>query len=97
MPMSCKADIERILKSEFAPSKLVVTDDSARHAGHAQAQIRGGGHYIVEIVSERFEGLSHLQRQRLINTALALLMKKDIHALSLKTFTPAESDQVRNL
>jgi stress-induced morphogen len=44
-------------------------------------------HYQVTIISERFAGLSKIQQHRLVNDSLAVLLKRDLHALSIKTKT----------
>jgi len=66
-----------------------VIDDSAMHAGHLGAQ-GGGGHYRLLVVSARFDGLSRVAAQRLVYQALGELMTTDIHALEMRTFTPAQ-------
>ncbi|MBS3916283.1 MAG: BolA family transcriptional regulator [Sulfuritalea sp.] len=73
------------------PLRLDITDDSARHAGHAGAR-EGGGHYRLTIVSARFAGCGTLQRHRLIYEALGPMMRGEIHALSIKALTPDEHD-----
>lgn len=80
--------IEARLRQQLAPARLEVIDDSAQHAGHAGA--RGGGHFIVTLVSNRFAGLNPLQRHRLVYAALGDLMKTEIHALSVRALTPEE-------
>ena len=47
-------------------------------------------HFYATIVSDAFEGKSLVARQRLVNAALGDRMKAEIHALSMKTKTPAE-------
>jgi BolA protein len=81
--------IESILKQDFEPLHLVLTDDSARHAGHAGAR-DGGGHFHVLIVSSRFEGQALVARHRLVNQALGEMIGAEIHALGLRTLAPAE-------
>lgn len=81
--------IETTLHQAFAPSHLVVEDESARHAGHAGAA-SGGGHFRVLIVSERFRGQSPVARQRAVYAALGDAMRSTIHALALRTLTPEE-------
>jgi BolA protein len=81
--------IETTLRQAFAPSHLVVEDESARHAGHAGAA-SGGGHFRVLIVAERFRNLSPVARQRAVYAALGSAMKSTIHALALRTLTPEE-------
>jgi acid stress-induced BolA-like protein IbaG/YrbA len=47
-------------------------------------------HFNVIIVSERFIGLSKLQQQQLVYAALGdKMLTGEIHALSMKTYTPA--------
>lgn len=49
-----------------------------------------GQHFDAVIVSEEFAGLGRVQRQQRVNKALGERMKGEIHALSMKTFTPQE-------
>jgi acid stress-induced BolA-like protein IbaG/YrbA len=55
----------------------------------------GGGHFNIDVTSPVFAGKSTLERQRLVYSAIAHLMKGDmppVHAVdSLKTRTPAAS------
>ena len=85
------AEIRRRLQEALAPSHLVVTNDSARHRGHAGDDGSGESHFSVEIVAEAFAGMGRLQRQRAVNAALGELMRERIHALSIKARAPGES------
>ena len=50
-----------------------------------------GRHWYAVVVSEQFEGLSKIKRhQRVYATLGARLQTDEVHALSMKTFTPAE-------
>ena len=82
--------IENKLSKELAPARLEIEDDSARHHGHAGARPEGESHFNVTVVSAKFEGMSRIERQRLVYRLLAEEMKTDIHALALTTLTPAE-------
>lgn len=70
------------------PELIDIEDDSASHAGHAGNT--GGGHYNLLIVSQAFEGLSLLQRHKLVFAQVDALMQSQIHALSIRAKTPAE-------
>ncbi len=74
-------EIDAVLRAEFAPTELLVRDDSAQHAGHAGAS--AGGHYFVRLRSARFAGLGRVARHRLVYDALGLLIARGIHALAL--------------
>jgi BolA protein len=67
--------------ARLEPTQLDIRDDSALHAGHAGA--REGGHFHVRIVSRKFAGLAPLARHRMVYEAVAELMGRDIHALSI--------------
>ena len=89
--MGAVADlIRRELESAFAPERLEVTDDSARHAGHAGASESGESHFNVVIVSAAFQGLSRVDRQRRVNAALKPAFDQGLHALSIKALAPGE-------
>ena len=83
--------------SLLKPEVLEVVNDSARHAGHAAMKGLSSGdksetHFKVKIVAACFEGLSLVQRHKMIYTLLDKEMKREggIHALSLDTKTPSE-------
>lgn len=89
--MSVRDIIDARLRAALAPAVLEITDESHLHAGHAGARPEGETHFRVRIVSERFEGLSRVERQRLVFAALREEMDNPIHALALKTLTPGEA------
>jgi BolA protein len=78
------------LQAAFAPARLAVTDDSARHKGHAGARPEGETHFTVEIVSAAFVGMSRVERQRRIYGVLAEELAGPVHALSLSARAPGE-------
>lgn len=73
----------------FSPEDILVKDQSHLHAGHAGAR-DGKGHFEVQIVAAAFEGVSRIQRHRMVFEALNDLMQTDIHALSVHAFAPGE-------
>ena len=74
------------------PVSIELIDESALHAGHEGAK-SGGGHYRLRLVSGQFKGLASIARHRLVYAALADLMKRDIHALSLTLLSPQEAER----
>jgi len=52
-----------------------------------------GSHFEAVIVSPAFEGKTLVQKHQLVYAALGDKMKETIHALSMKTLTPAEAGQ----
>jgi acid stress-induced BolA-like protein IbaG/YrbA len=49
-----------------------------------------GQHFYATVVSAEFEGKRLIQRHQLVYAALGDRMKAEVHALSIKAFTPAE-------
>lgn len=95
--MTSRAEkIRNRLEEALSPVHLDITDDSMAHAGHKGAMETGGGHFHATIVSEAFEGKSSVQRHQLVYRALGDLMQTEIHAFSMKAFTPLEFQQKGN-
>ena len=76
MPDPTPADLERFIADGLACEHLVVEGD--------------GRHFFATIVSAAFEGEKPVARQRRVYRALGDRMREQIHALSMKTLTPAE-------
>jgi acid stress-induced BolA-like protein IbaG/YrbA len=49
-----------------------------------------GQHFYATVVSAEFEGKRLIQRHQLVYAALGDRMKAEVHALSIKAFTPTE-------
>lgn len=95
------AIIREKLALALQPSHIELEDDSARHAGHhhhggIDAQEGGESHFNLTIVSERFEGLGRVARQRAVTAALREELAGPVHALSIRALTPAEVDDRRS-
>ena len=54
-------------------------------------EVEGDGqHFTAVIVSPAFEGKRLIARHQIVYAALGDRMREEIHALSMKTLTPAE-------
>jgi acid stress-induced BolA-like protein IbaG/YrbA len=69
-------DLQRFIAHGLACEHLAVEGD--------------GRHFFATIVSADFEGRSRIQRHQRVYQALGDRMREQIHALSMKTLTPAE-------
>jgi acid stress-induced BolA-like protein IbaG/YrbA len=49
-----------------------------------------GAHFEAVIVSPSFTGLNRVRQHQLVYAALGERMREEIHALSMKTFSPEE-------
>ncbi len=60
----------------------------------AQIQVSGDGHHFEAIiVYDGFVDKTIIQQHRMVYDALGDKMKVQIHALSMKTYTPAQAQQ----
>jgi acid stress-induced BolA-like protein IbaG/YrbA len=63
----------------------------AEHLDCEHLEVRGdGAHFEALIVSPAFEGKRTLARHQIVYQALGERMREEIHALSMRTLTPAE-------
>ncbi|MFQ5598297.1 MAG: BolA family protein [Nitrospiria bacterium] len=85
-----KEKIIRKMKQHLSATFVNVIDESWKHAGHAGAA-SGGGHFILHLVSEKFEGVSLLNRNRMVFDLLKDEIQGEIHALAIQAKTPQES------
>lgn len=84
--------LEQRLREALRPDALQIKDQSHLHAGHAGAS-DGRSHFAVRLTAAAFDGLSRIQRHRLVYDAVGDMMDTDIHALSITALTPLESDR----
>ena len=81
--------IRAALQAHLDTDDIAIRDESHLHAGHAGAKT-GLGHFHVTIRSAVFEGVSPINRHRLVYEAMGDLMQTDVHALSIRALAPAE-------
>jgi acid stress-induced BolA-like protein IbaG/YrbA len=79
----------------------MVTPESIQHnieQGMATAYLSVSGdgqHFEAVVVSEEFAGKSRVQRHQRVYQTLGDRMRGEIHALSMKTYTPQEWQEQR--
>jgi acid stress-induced BolA-like protein IbaG/YrbA len=73
------------------PTPQQVRDYIAAGLPCIHLEVQGDGrHFFATIVSAEFEGLPRVRRHQRVYAALGDRMRAEIHALSMKTLTPAE-------
>jgi acid stress-induced BolA-like protein IbaG/YrbA len=70
------ASIEQSIRAGLAVTHVEVSGD--------------GAHFEAVIVSPKFAGLNRVRQHQLVYAALGDRMREEIHALSMKTFSPEE-------
>lgn len=76
------AEIERLISAALPCEFVMVQGDD-------------GVHFSGIVVSQSFEGKSMLDQHRAVKQTLGKLLGNEIHALGLKTYTPARWESVR--
>lgn len=75
-------EIQKIIESNLKCNYIKVTGDD-------------GTHFEAVIVSDAFTNQSMIKQHQQVYSALGNMMQKEIHALSIKTFTPDDWDQIK--
>lgn len=83
-----ETSIRTKLTEALGPTHLEVLNESHMHAVPPGSE----SHFRVLVVSERFEGLSLLQRHRLVNEAVRDELSSRVHALAIQAKTPQQWD-----
>jgi stress-induced morphogen len=83
---SIAARIERKLNDGLEPVHLEILNESGMHAAGPDAET----HFRLLVVSEEFEGKPLVQRHRLVYGLLEQERADGVHALAMRTMTPAE-------
>ena len=77
------------VKDRFNPLHYELVNESNQHlSGRQNGQAET--HFKLVVVSESFSSLSHIERHREVYRLLDDLLAKQVHALSLHLFSPAE-------
>lgn len=74
------SEIARLIEANFDNANVTVTSDDNTH-------------FEALVVAAEFEGVRPLARHQLVYNSLGALVGNEIHALSIRAFTPAELRQ----
>jgi BolA protein len=88
--MSVAEEMRERLIQAFAPSRLAIINDSAKHSGHMGDDGSGESHFTVEIEAAAFANLNRLARQRAVIAALGDIVGQRVHAVAIRASVPAE-------
>lgn len=76
-------NIKNIIKKKIEVNKIFINSDD-------------NVHYKAIIISDEFDGLSLINRQKKINSILnQFIIQGEIHAISLKTYTTQEWEKIK--
>ena len=83
-----KNKIKDLISKRISIFKIEIIDDSHKHHNHKKDT--SGGHFRLFIVSKDFIKLNLIKRHQLIYNLLSDMLKKEIHALSMRLLTSEE-------
>jgi BolA protein len=86
--MSVAEEMHALLTQAFAPTRLAIINDSAKHSGHMGDDGSGESHFTVEIEAAAFAPLNRLARQRAVIAALGDIVGQRVHAVAIKASVP---------
>ena len=88
--MSVAEEMHARLTAAFAPARLAIVNDSAKHSGHMGDDGSGESHFTIEVEAAAFAGMSRLARQRAVIAALGDIVGQRVHAVAIKASVPGE-------
>lgn len=77
--------INEIIHKNLQISEIFIENESHNHSGN-----RAESHFKLFVVSEDFEGLNRVERQRKLNDLLKSEFDSGLHALTMRLLTPKE-------
>ena len=81
-------EMHTLLTEAFAPRRLAIINDSAKHSGHSGDDGSGESHFTIEIEAEAFAPMNRLARQRAVIAALGDIVGGRVHAVAIKASVP---------
>ena len=81
-------EMRGLLETAFAPTKLEIINDSAKHSGHMGDDGSGESHFTIVIETEAFAPMNRLARQRAVIAALGDIVGQRVHAVAIKASVP---------
>lgn len=72
------------------PNEIAALIEQGLRDAEVRVSTDGLGHYEAVVVSPDFEGRRSVARHQMVYATLGTRVGNEIHALALKTYTPAE-------
>lgn len=83
-----QTQIEKKLREQFQPTHIDLMNESHKHHRPIGAET----HFKLQMVSNRFQRLKAIDRQRLVHEQLKEELLDSVHAFTQKLYTPEEWD-----
>ncbi len=86
--MSVAEEMHALLTEAFAPTRLDIINDSAKHSGHMGDDGSGESHFTIAIDAAAFAPMNRLARQRAVIAVLGDIVGQRVHAVAIKASVP---------
>ena len=86
--MSVAEEMHVLLTEAFAPARLAIINDSAKHSGHMGDDGSGESHFTIEIDAAAFADMNRLARPRAVIAVLGDIVGQRVHAVAIKAGVP---------
>ena len=86
--MTVAEEMYALLTEAFAPARLAIINDSAKHSGHMGDDGSGESHFSIEIDAAAFTDMNRLARQRAVIAVLGDIVGQRVHAVAIKAGVP---------
>jgi BolA protein len=86
--MTVAEEMHALLTEAFAPARLAIINDSAKHSGHMGDDGSGESHFTIEIDAAAFADMNRLARQRAVIAVLGDIVGQRVHAVAIKAGVP---------
>ena len=94
--MDIKENIKIKINSNLSPDFIKIIDFSSQHKNHYDNKNSGPiSHLSLTVVSNYFNGLSRIDRERKVHKLLDEEIKQHLHSLRLKLYTKKEYSLIR--
>lgn len=90
--MNRQERIYNLLNDSLTPTSLEVINQSHHHKHHAGDDGTGETHYDIIVVSDHFDSVNRVGRQRMVNKLLKTEFDSGLHALSMSLYAPGEKE-----
>ena len=93
--MNLEETITEKIEKYFSPDFLKIINFSDQHKNHYLDDNNDTSHIKVIIVSDKFENLSKINRERSVHKLLSNEISNDIHSIRLKLYTNTEYQLIK--
>lgn len=90
--MRIEQSLRKKIESNFQPEYYELVNESHSHSVPANSET----HFKLVLVSQSFEGLSRVDRQRKVQELFAEERSWGLHALTMRIMTPQEWDLIKD-